>query len=125
MERRLLFSKFKNETTMSRVRKKIAVAPGENLIHRADALKLGLQVALESKKRRPQTGATETATLVWDNSTCPDCPVRPARISYLNPIVRCERCKKEYRKCSGCYSLCDVNTVCGPCNPRAVVRALA
>jgi len=126
MERWLLFSKFKTETTMSRVRKKIAVTPGENLIHRADALKLGLQVALESKKQRPQTGATDTATPVRGNTTCPDCPVRPVPASYSGVIVRCERCRKEYRKCSRCRSTYDINGACGPCNPKSgFVIALA
>jgi len=53
MECRLLFSKFKNEATMFRVQEKIMVPTGGNSIHRAEALKLGLQAALKSKKQRP------------------------------------------------------------------------
>jgi len=47
MLRRLFFSRFKNETTVYRVQ--ITVISASRSVHQADALKLGLQAALDLK----------------------------------------------------------------------------
>lgn len=55
MEWRLLFSRFKNETTMTLVQERILDISGDNSAHRAIAFKLGLRTALDlqnAPKRR-------------------------------------------------------------------------
>ena len=50
MECRLLFSKFKNETTVSLVQEKIMGISENHLVHRAGAFKLGLRTVLDLKE---------------------------------------------------------------------------
>ena len=62
MERRLLFSQFKYETTMAEVQDKIGGTLGNLSAHRASAFKLGLRTALDVKKRSAQA-TTDSVTL--------------------------------------------------------------
>jgi len=107
MECQLLFSKFKNEKTISRVQEKIAVATGGNSIHGADALKLGLQTALRLKKQRPNTGATDGAAPPRSGPICPKCSMWVRR-SVLTSAVWCQRCEQTYKLCTKCGSLRDL-----------------
>jgi hypothetical protein len=68
MECRLFFSRFRNETTILRMQEKTSRISASRSTHQADALKLGLQAALDLKKRdslvvSPQPTVSTRATL--------------------------------------------------------------
>ena len=94
MECRLFFSRFKNEDTISRMREKIAGMSASRSVHQADALKVGLQAALDLKKRDSRVGLS--------NETCQSC----SRIGQANHLVRPGGTKYErtgrYSWCQGC-----------------------
>jgi len=56
MECRLFFSRFKNDATVFRMQEKISGISASRSVHQADALKLGLQAALDRKKRNSRAG---------------------------------------------------------------------
>jgi len=118
MECHLLLSKFKSEATISLVQEKIAVATGEDSIHRASAFKHGLQqAALNSKKL--QAGATNSAP-PRHNSICPTCATRTIPSLSLSSGVWCGKCEQTYQLCMRCGCLRDVSLCslqCNSCQP--------
>ncbi|KAF9778320.1 hypothetical protein BJ322DRAFT_494099 [Thelephora terrestris] len=111
MECRLLFSKFKNEATTSRMQEKISSIPGNHLAHCAGALKLGLRAALDLKKQEPQAGITDPRAgaekgaklRCWSTS----CPGHREHMPYslVGSLLHCPRCNYSIMECVGCENL--------------------
>jgi hypothetical protein len=94
MECRLLFSKFKNETTICRIQEKFARIPKGRSTHQADAFKLGLQAALVLKKRESLVGTGDVPL----RCPAPDCPGTNSYTSYPQEGIA----NNEY--CQPCYN---------------------
>lgn len=106
MECRLFFSRFKNEATILRMQEKISGISASRSTHQADALKLGLQVALDLKRRDSQVGMG----CVMLRCTERNCPGNKNYTSYsLEGITNnefCQPCFKvgrfRFLTCTGC-----------------------
>ena len=71
MEGLLLLSKFKNETTKSRIQEQVEGISGNHLSHRAEAFKLGLRTVLDLKQQTDTvTVTTESVTLRCRSRRC-------------------------------------------------------
>jgi len=128
MECRLFFSRFKNEATIRHMQEKISGICANRSAHQADALKLGLQAALDIKKRDSQVG-TDCVMLL-----CPerDCPGNKSYTSYsLEGIVNnefCQPCFKIGRTrlliCMGCRNeRTGRDSLCKGCGKRFALVA--
>lgn len=106
MECRLLFSRFQNETTVRRMQERFAGVGTNRSTHQADALKLGLQSALDIKKRNSLVARGGVVLRCQD----PDCPGNSSYTSYyLKNFTKnefCQPCFKVGRQrflvCTGC-----------------------
>jgi len=106
MECRLFFSRFKNEATILRMQEKISGICASRSAHQADALKLGLQAAIDLKKRDGRVGSDCVMLM------CPerDCPGNRTYTSYsLEGVVNndfCQPClrigRARFLVCMGC-----------------------
>lgn len=120
MECRLFFSRFQNETTIRRMQERFAGVGTSRSAHQADALKLGLQSALDIKKRNSLIARGEGVLRCRE----PDCPGNKNYSSYhLKNFIKnefCQPCLKIGREsfliCMGCG--CERkgrNTFCQGC----------
>jgi len=124
MECELLFSKFKNKSTISRVEEKISSTPGNHLVHRARAFKLGLRAALDTKKGNhchgSQAGTTEGVALRCTSSHCKG-HGEPMSYSSAGHNLYCPRCDSLLMQCAGCgWIRWRVQPSCSSCNKRFV-----
>ncbi|KAF9645604.1 hypothetical protein BDM02DRAFT_489896 [Thelephora ganbajun] len=126
MECRLFFSRFKNQATVLRMQEKIASIGASRAVHQADAFKLGLQAALDFKKRDSR------AELGGVMLRCPghDCPGNKSYTSYSPEGVPnsefCQPCFEIGRKCllicTGCgYERTGRDLWCQRCGKRFVL----
>lgn len=106
MECRLFFSRFQNETTIRRMQERFAGVGASRSAHQADALKLGLQSALDIKKRDDVIAKGGVMLRCRDL----DCPGNRSYTSYhLKSFMKNEFCqpcfkigKERFLFCSGC-----------------------
>lgn len=123
MECRLLFSKFKNGATMTRVQEKISGTPSA---HHAGAFKLGLRAALDLKECNSQAGATACDTDgVKLRCRDTDCSGNEERMSYSFAVsynsIHCPRCQKCFMQCVGCGNMrTGIRTSCDSCGKKFV-----
>lgn len=113
----MLFSKFKNKTTMSFVQEKIGGTSGNHFSHRADAFKLGLRSALDLKERGPPVEMIEAVMLQCVSQGCAG---HDAHIPYSLVsgawLGLCPRCKRFRVQCVGCgHVRMDKNAWCQSC----------
>jgi len=128
MECRLFFSRFKNEATIHRMQEKISGICASRSAHQADAFKLGLQAALDLKKRDGRVGTGCVMLL------CPErgCPGNKTYTSYsLEGIVNnefCQPCFKIGRTrfliCTGCgHERTGRDSLCQRCGKKFALVA--
>lgn len=126
MECRLFFSKFKNEATVSRMQEKFASTSKSRSARQTDAFKLGLQTALNLKRRESIVG-TDGVTL---RCRAHDCPGNKSYTSYaLEGVTNNEYCQPCYKighsrflYCSGCgHQRRDRESRCGHCGKQFVL----
>ena len=118
MECRLFFSRFKNQDTVLRMQEKISTSRST---HQAHAFKLGLQAALDLKKRGSQIGC------VMLQCTQRNCPGRENDTAYslesVGNSVFCQPChgigQLSLLICTGCRSeRTDRDSSCHRCGKK-------
>ena len=106
MECRLFFSRYQSPATVLRMQEKFASVGATRSAHQADALKLGLQSALDIKKRDSLLGRGNIMLRCPE----PDCPGNKSYTSYsLGDVVNNEFCqpcfkigRERFLTCTGC-----------------------
>ena len=106
MECRLFFSRFQNEATILRMQQRFAGVCASRSSHQADALKLGLQSALEIKKRNSLV-ARGGVMLRCRESDCPgNKTYRSCSLKNFGGSGYCQPCSKIGRErflvCADC-----------------------
>ena len=100
MECRLLFSEFKNETTISLVQDKVGGISGNHLAHRAVAFKLGLRAALDLEECSTKTDMKGVALQCWNSKCVGNKELVP--YSLVTSCTTCPRCGAWDLRCTGC-----------------------
>jgi len=114
----LLFSRFKNETTMARVEEKISGARGNRSAHYAGAFKLGLQTALDLEECNPRAGVIDGVMLRCGDSSCLGNKDQMS-YSFAGSYLECPWCDRFRMQCSGCGVVrAGIDPSCSSCKKR-------
>jgi len=120
MECRLLFSKFWNGVTMTRAQEKIGNTPGNHLLHRAGAFKLGLRAALDLKKPGPHAGVIDGVMLRCRSQSCSGYNEHML-YSFAGSRRYCPVCRYCYMQCVGCGDIREyIDPSCRSCKKRFI-----
>ena len=127
MECRLFFSRFQNPATIRRMEERFADIGTTRSAHQADALKLGLQSAIDIKKRN-NLNARGNPMLRCRESDCPGNSSYTSRYLTSFTNIFCEPClnigREHFLICTDCgYERNGRHTSCRGCGKKFVLVA--